>query len=355
MLGEPIGLIGEGEWDVQRITVCLIPTLAIHIVKHRTTKPKETGGDAIKHETRWRELQALFLSAVGVVWDECHRSSSSQWWDVQRALIRWCGQSAHGGPFYSLAMTGTVPTDDLDVARLVALSGEIGFEITNREQIEKGYSARVVVIVLECTEPKGMADLEYADATCPCAYENPARNALIAGTVRIMADHGLRSMVMTESLIHHHPPLTKDMKHLGLQVGHITGKHSKVQQLAAVRDFVKGGADVLFATTVLDEGFDTPNVHCTVDAGTWGDPITTLQRLGRGIRRKDRFNVLFHVVMGDWMNLSLGGLSAARIKTLENENAFRIEFCGDLGAVGALVKAELAEEGFANGLHAVVA
>lgn len=355
VLGERIGLIGDGEWDVRRITVLMIPTVADHLVKTKTKKPKREGDEPVKVETRWEEVRALLEEAGGLVWDECHRSSTGEWWDLQRTLIRWSGQWAHGGPFFSLAMTGTVPSDDLQVQRLMALSGEIGFEISNREQIEKGYSARVVVIVLECKKPLGMSRMEREDAVVPCAYANRDRNGLIAGVLAVMSSFGLQSMVMTESLKHHHPALTESMNELGLKVSHVDGEQSKKRQDEAIATFVDGESDVLFATTVLDEGFDTPNVHCTVDAGTWGDPITTLQRLGRGIRKKERFNVLFHVVLGDWMNVALGSLSLARIKTLENENAFRMEFCGDIDSVKHLVSAELAKEGFPNGLHAVVA
>jgi superfamily II DNA or RNA helicase len=313
-LGETVGVIGDDEWSMGRVTIAMVETLRKHLA---TTSP------------RFEEMRKLFLGASLLVWDECHRSSNGDWWKVAQAVQRWGAQSPTQGPYWSLAMSGTADCgDDLTLMRLEALSGPVGSRITNKEQIEKGYSAQTHVVTLNVTEPKGKEGLSWQDAREPLAFLNPHRNLLIAKVAKVMADFGLPCFLATENKATHHPPLLQALLKERVRVGVLTGSTPTWEREAICQGLREGRVDLILSTTVLDEGWDVPNVYGVFDAGTQASPSATLQRVGRGIRKKENNNLL-HFVMGDWTNTELGAKSKARLALLAKDGAFKFYSVSD--------------------------
>ena len=278
-LGIRVGKIGDGIQDVQGVTVAMVQTLS----------------------KRMHDIDLSDISLVMV--DECHHMSSDQHMD--------CLQHIPGA--YRFGFSGTpLKYDQLNDLKLIAATGDIVYEVTNKNLIENQYSAKPKICLCE------MIDLErkswkqkYSSAYEDLIVNNSRRNRKIAkfakeatGTVLVLVnrlDHGekLASMIVGSQFVH--------------------GSDTTDTRQNILDEMRSGAGGVYVASPIFDEGVDVPALDCVILAGGGKSHIKLLQRLGRGMRKKDRNNVLLVYDFVDNTNRYLYNHSLARIATYEEE------------------------------------
>lgn len=294
---EDVGFIGEGECRVgEWVTVASIDTLYSILSKDRARFQEMAA--------RW---ELMFL-------DECHTTGSDTHYQVADAVPA----------FYRYGLSGTplARTDGADL-RLIAQVGEVGFSITNKELIERGISVRPHIEMIKITEPQLPSKTNWATVNKIGIVENAHLNVKVSQKVREFADQGLRVMVMVDKL-KHGDILSKLLKNAGISHKFLSGKETGETREDALQKFTEGELECLIATTIFDQGVDTPAIDVLIFAGGGKAKIRSLQRIGRGLRSGEGKEKLVVVDFAHFSHKYLTKHSLQRLATYKAEDCFII-------------------------------
>jgi len=214
---------------------------------------------------------------------------------------------------YRFGFSGTpLKNDVLADMKLMALTGPIVVDVTNSYLIQQGYSAVPVVNMdaIGRTKDKDWWAAKYPDAYNELIIKNRARNILIRrralgaiGTVLILVnrlDHGQQLANQIRGSVFVHGSDTTEYRQLVLKS-------------------MAGESGIFIASPIFDEGIDVPSVSTLILAGGGKSHVKLLQRIGRGLRKKDGDNCLRIYDFVDRSNKHLYRHSLQRMDIYDSE------------------------------------
>lgn len=246
-----VGIVGDGEWHPDIVTVAMIQTLQNKLKKLDMSKNK-----------------LLFI-------DECHHLSSDQAMDVFN----------HIPGCYRYGLSGTpIKYDLLADMKLLAATGDIIYELENEYLIKHEYSAKpyIELKVIELDDDI-IWKMDYTDAVDQLIVHNFNRNKAVfeyavkaTGTVLVIVDR-----------IEHGKLLNKMIPGSVFVYGSDTTERRR-----EILDRMRSTSGVYIASPIFDEGIDVPSVDTLVYAAGGRSNVKLLQRIGRGMRKKEGDNTL---------------------------------------------------------------
>lgn len=276
-LGVKVGRIGDGAWDRKQVTVAMIQTL---------------------HSRLSNELANSL-----VLIDECHHASSDTMMDV---LSRVRGSYRYG-------FSGTpLKKDLLSDLKLMSVTGRILVDISNKYLIQHEYSAlpKITIHIVENNDEE-MWKWKYQPAYSELIVHNTERNRIIADAAR--AANGI-VLILVNTI--EHGKLLQAMLPESIFVHGSDDSSIRREILEKMRIDSRG---VFIASPIFDEGVDVPNIDSVILAGGGKSSVKLLQRIGRGMRKKEGTNVLYIHDFIDDTNKYLLRHSDARISTYVEE------------------------------------
>jgi superfamily II DNA or RNA helicase len=262
--GERIGVIGRGEFSVERLNVATVQTLHRH-----------------------RDRFSSWCGQVVLVIDEVHVALNRSNIDVVSALK----------PRAVFGLTATLQVAKLDILyRALAMCGPVLFKYSIEQGQEEGYLTRGLVCQVVVAQRSAGFDREaiYRELVTVSPY----RNGCIAALVREGVKRGRRIVVLVERL-HHLKVLSRmlnDIPHKQL-----SGKFSryKGERIDAAKSMDAGKLPVIIATRVFGKGIDIATVDTIIDATAMASVDNAQQRYGRGVRRAVGKAGLLHFDIAD--------------------------------------------------------
>ena len=306
--GEEVGIVMSSKWDIKKFTVASADTLARRFKPTKVT-PKSV---AAKHK-----VEELLTSVRVVVIDECHTLAS----DGLFSIVRYCT-----APYrYGLSGTPFKRGDKQDL-KLIALTGEVCYKVTNKEMIQDGVSVPTHITFMDIDQPALPVGIDY-----PTAYEdgivhNIHRNRIITDAALKYCEQGKQVLIIVKKIDHGH--LLSDLLTASGEFVPHTFIHGSVEtdvRSDALEDFKTGITKVLIASSILDQGVDIPNINVLIFASGGSSYIRAIQRVGRGLRMHDSKDKLIVVDFSDRTNKYLAKHSVERIKTYTLEKCFTID------------------------------
>ena len=289
-LGISVGMIGDGKWEVETVSVALVPTLY-----KRIKKP---------------EFKDLVDNVKGFVLDECHHSTSTTWFDTVSLLTN---------AVVRLGLTGTVDKENkINEYRLYSCTGSILSKITNEFLIEEGYSAKPVCILFENTSPE-LEDSDYQEAYQLGVIESSERNDMILDICIKETESNNKVLILVER-IDHGEILLDLLEPLEKKVVFTSGQLNSEERQDILDRLRKGKIDILISTSILDEGVDVSNINALIYARGMKATRKLLQGIGRGLRKKSDNSKLRFYDFVDNTHTSLLKHSLKRATVLKNEN-----------------------------------
>jgi superfamily II DNA or RNA helicase len=256
---EPIGRIGDGKVDVQRVTVASFQTL----------------------ESRLKNNDAVVRQAVrttkAIAIDEVHTVAAPG-----RLRVAMSFQQAYWR--IGLSATPMSRPDGRDMITMGA-TGDIIFHKTIEDV--KDVLARGQIFMVECEQHSDKKT--YGGAYRELIIESRARNNLITAIAKQAARPGLVLVTKTK----HGENLLHLFNACGFRTQFVTGDDDGDARNLAISRLESGELDFIIAT-IFHTGRDIPALRSVLNAGAGDSPTATIQKAGRGSRKtdgKDTFEV----------------------------------------------------------------
>lgn len=318
-LGMKVGKIGSGTWDEGQVTVVMIPTIRKYISmprnmpstpkKGKLNKEKDKllkgahllDGEAkalltervkqIQEEiseieknqrTKYKEMVAktkkLMDSSIGFIADEVHHASSDTWYKLFMKLKN-C--------YYRIGLTGTIDrSNKINVNRLYGTTGRVLCKVSNKELIDKGHSAKPIIYMMKIPKCYPIMSTDYRMVRNRGIISCEARNKLFVNKVVERVKSGKKCLIITMETAHGNI-VTDMLKEKGVNYSFTYGDLPDAEREKALSDLREGNIDALVATSVLDEGVDVSNINCIFLMAGGKSMRQVLQRIGRGLRKKE--------------------------------------------------------------------
>lgn len=279
----PVGIVGDGNWDPDVITVGMVQTLHSNDLDY------------------WKNNCTLII-------DECHHVSSDQMMDVLGTVPG----------LYRFGFSGTpLKYDVLADMKLISMTGDVLVDISNTYLIDEGYSAvpKVNMVTIE-EDSDEYWEMRYHDAYDELIVNNDSRN----GWIRAICENNKGTVLIIVNMINHGHLLSKSIDGSVF----VNGSDDTEYRRSILEDMRSGKGGVYIATNIFDEGVDVPAVDTLIIAAGGRAKHRLLQRVGRGMRRKEGDNVINIYDFIDDTNKYLLRHSESRVEVYEKEE-FQID------------------------------
>jgi superfamily II DNA or RNA helicase len=160
--------------------------------------------------------------------------------------------------------------------------------------------------------------MPYKEAYVKGYVENVHHNTAVIRATAWLADNG-RKVLLIARRKEHFLTLKKMLEDQGIEFTAAWGETATSDRERAKNDFIKSNGSVLLATTIFDEGTDIPGIDAIVLAEGVKVNTNSLQRLGRGMRKKDGWNEVWVIDIVPTCHKTLMEHSLARCETYEDE------------------------------------
>lgn len=295
-LGIEVGILGDGIWEPQDITVSTAQTLV-----------------AKRNTPQYRDVINRDLLIV----DEYHHCTGDQW----RNILHDCPAP------YKIGLSATVflnnyDEEELGVIWLRACAGEILIDIPVSELIRLGYLVKPKFLIVPIREPD-LSD-EWWSQQLPKAaiWGNPIRNRIIADITEKLIKTENRKVVIVSNRLEQVDTLFK-MMNSSISCERIVGATPAPKRAEIIESFRKGHISALIGT-VLSEGVDIPEIDCVINAEGGKNIKTTYQRLRCLTLCEGKKDAVF-VDFADMTHKYFAQHSRDRLSVYRSEKEFDIE------------------------------
>lgn len=248
-----------------------------------------------------------FLDTVrAVICDEAHYAGAISYWNVFQYL---------NNARMRIGMTGTLDkSKKIHMARIKSLMGNPIINVTNKQMIDRGVSAKPHIKMVPITQPtdldaqvgaymkkNGMTtggtagDLMAYQVTYSLGViHNQYRNHLIA-EIAYQVSKRLKNqaVLIIVNSIEHGDNISKELDNIGAEYAFIQGKDDTDTRNAVLNKVRSGKLKILIGTKILDAGIDVDSFKCLVACSAGKSYISILQRIGRILRvRNDKKDVI---------------------------------------------------------------
>lgn len=321
--GERPGIIGDGQWAPNRITVATFQTLA-----RRMSRAKD------------KRAYEFMASVRGVIVDECHSSASGTLLFVLSKAVN---------AYYRIGFSAT-PLDRSDKKSLFVISqlGGIIHKTTSAELRAMGMLADANITMVRVEQ--GSTAPTWQGVYGECIVRSRVRNAVVVE----MTKRAKPPALVFVSQVRQGQALLPMIKAAGLRAELVWGEDDTEARKRALDALVAGRLDVIVCSSVFQQAIDIPTLEAVVNAAGGASVIQALQRIGRGTRvtaDKKAFQVFDIFDDGNrWLNKH----SRTRQDTYEKEGyQVRVIEASDLGVTVADPRRD--EHGFVKGSSAQAA
>lgn len=308
--GADIGLIGDGEYRLGRITIATIQTLASMRGRRKTKTTR-----AKRPDPRYKALLTTFDL---MICDEAHHiRGDGDWYKVPYDFD--CR--------FKIGLSATVfPESDVEMERgiiwLKAVCGPIRVNVSTSELVDDGYLMRQHVRMIQIAKPDLSGHKWSNTLRIQAITQNTYRNKIIARLTKRQVAKEQRVLIVANR--HDHIAcICEELDSEGVDYRTITGRDGGEAREEKVDGFVAGDYRVLIGT-VLGEGVDIPVADCVINAEGGQDDKATVQRQRNlTISAGKRLATLYDFM--DVTNHYFEKHSKARLEAYRAEPSFSVE------------------------------
>lgn len=293
---EDVGRIDASHWEPEQFTIASVDTLYSRL----------KGDDA-------QDVKDFLKTIDFLIVDEAHTATSASFMAVLNCI----------NAIVRLGLSGTPLKKDPEKDLLLeAFCGPISCDIPANVLQDEGHLAKAWLSSVIIDTPKLNA-LDYREAKDTLIINHTARTNILANiiieryndnkTIMVLAGNSVALGENLYSAIRARIGKKKD-------VVFVYGKTDNSIVNEALEGLRKGKIKIIVTTVILDSGIDVPSINCLVVAGGGRSFTKTIQRVGRGLRKKADGGMLEVIDVFDNTNHYLLSHAKKRLKYYEEED-----------------------------------
>lgn len=303
---EAVGKIDASHWEPEQFTIASVDTLYSRL--------KGDDADDVKD----------FLKTIDfLIVDEAHTATSASFMAVLNCVSAPVRLGLSGTPLKK------DPEKDL---LLEAFCGPISCDIPASVLQDAGHLSKATLSSVIIDQPKLNA-LSYPEAKDILIVNNISRTNILANIIAERYEDGKTIMVLAGNSV-----ALGESLHAAIQskiskkkdAVFVYGQTNNEVINDALDDLRKGRIKIVTTTVILDTGIDVPSVNCLVIANGGKSFVKTIQRIGRGLRKKVDGSMLEVLDVFDTTNHYLLSHGKKRLKYYEEEDLFETSTILDL-------------------------
>jgi superfamily II DNA or RNA helicase len=314
LFDEPIGFIGNGVCQIERINIASIWTVgrALKIDAKSIVMEGEDNIDEKIDESQSEKIVKMLTAANVHIFDESHVVATKTITGIFDVI----------NPEYIYGFSGTPFRDDGTDLLISGILGEQLVDITASELIEKNVLAQPIIKFVPVPPLGRKLQRVYQTWYKEYIVENEVRNRIIVEQVKELVAKKYTVLVLFKQ-IKHGKILFDAALTDGIRCDMLSGVDDLDNRTSVKEKLVNKEIDVIFASTIFDIGLDLPMLSGLVLAGSGKSSLRARQRLGRILRA---YPGKKHVAVVDFMDNApfLKQHSKKRCEVYTSEPGFKL-------------------------------
>lgn len=271
LFNEPIGYIGNGTCNIERINIASIWTIGRSLKLDNILEDDNDNKEAEISEKNGDKIIKLLQNTKLHIFDESHIVATNTISEIYKNI----------DPEYIYGFSGTPFRDDNSDLLINGILGEQIINISASELIELNLLATPLIKFF--TVPKMSVGTVYTAVYKEYIVENEIRNNLIVSKTKELIEKKYTPLVLFKQ-IRHGEILLEKLEVAGIRCAMLSGNDS-LDKRNEIKDLLlKKKIDLILASTIFDIGLDLPELNALVLCSGGKSSIRALQRIGRVIR-----------------------------------------------------------------------
>lgn len=273
LFDEPIGYIGDGICNIERINIASIWTIgrSLKLDKKSIIDDDSDNNEKDLDENNQVKILNLLKNTKLHIFDESHVVATSTIAEIYKNI----------DPEYIYGFSGTPFRDDNSDLLINGILGEQIINVSASELIKLNLLATPLIKFY--TVPKIPVGNVYTAVYKEYIVENEIRNNLIAKTAKELIDKKYTPLILFKQ-IKHGEILLEKLQELNIKCAMLYGNDSLDKRNEIKNQLVNKEIDLILASTIFDIGLDLPELNALILCSGGKSSIRALQRIGRVIR-----------------------------------------------------------------------
>lgn len=273
LFNEPIGYIGNGVCNIERINIASIWTVGRSLKLDNKDIVDDDGDNNEKEldENNQAKIISLLNETKVHIFDESHVVTTNTILEIYKNI----------DPEYIYGFSGTPFRDDNSDLQINGILGEQIINVSASELIDLGLLAAPLIKFY--TVPKMPTGNNYQSVYKECIVENNTRNNLIAELSKELIDKKYTPLVLFKQ-IKHGEILLEKLEEMNIKCAMLYGNDSLDKRNEIKDKLINKEINLILASTIFDLGLDLPELNALILCGGGKSSIRALQRIGRVIR-----------------------------------------------------------------------
>lgn len=277
ILKKPIGLIGDGNCEIEKINICSVWTAstAFDLKKNISMDDEDWTPEIldVSNEDKGR-IKRLIQKTNLAIFDEAHFLATETIQSIYKASKN-CR--------YIFGMSGSPWRDDGADLLIEAICGNKIIDISASQLIDEGFLVKPKIKVLDLPKYKGQKRDGYSSIYKNYIIENDFRNKLaINATIHLHSKD--RKILILVRRIKHGKLILEKAKEAKLKAIFLNGKSDIEERNNIRKSLINDEINCIIATNIFDIGIDIPELDALILLAGGKSSVRTLQRIGRVIR-----------------------------------------------------------------------
>lgn len=273
LFDEPIGYIGDGICNIERINIASIWTIGRSLKldnKNIVDDESENNEQEMDENNRDKILKLLADTKVHI-FDESHVVTTNTITEIYKNI----------DPEYIYGFSGTPFRDDNSDLQINGILGEQIIDVSASELINKNLLAAPLIKFY--TVPKMPVGNIYTSVYKEYIVENNIRNNMIVNLTQELINKKYTPLLLFKQ-IKHGEILLEKLQEVNVKCAMLYGNDTLEYRNEVKAKLIKKEISLILASTIFDLGLDLPELNALILCGGGKSSIRALQRIGRVIR-----------------------------------------------------------------------
>lgn len=305
-LGVKVGRIGDGECDIQPITVGMVQSI-YKVYKKRTKKKKIQ--DA-------RDEIANYIANVEcIITDECHHVAADSFWEIQQNAVN---------AFYRFGFSASPWREDNADLLIEAAHARQLVDYSASWLIQNNFLVKPIIFLYEYKHQRKQRTAEYPDIYDEEVVKNATRNEIITDLAVNCARAG-KTVLIAVTKIEHGQILEKMIQQHDPSALFVCGESDSQERQTVLKELDTHSRNIVICTTIFGEGVDCPGLDVLINAKAAASSVDSFQLIGRVLRPAKNKSKAYVIDIFDHACKYLEAHANARLRIYESESEYEIQ------------------------------